>query len=418
MIARCRTGDILGRVSVVAEVAAERVAYRDVFAVGEFRALWLAQLLSVAGDQLARVALTVLVFDRTRSALLAAVTYAVTIIPVFAGGILLSGLADRLPRRTVMIGCDVARAVLVLVMVIPGIPLPWLVVLLFAVTLFTAPFTSARAALYPDILSGDRYVLGTAVTMTTFQVAQVAGFAAGGALTGLLGARLCLLADAATFAASALLVWSGVRSRPAAKAAPGRLFAPLADAVSGIRLVFTRPALRTPMLFGWLAAFAVVPEGLAAPLARWLHGGDVMTGLILAATALGIAVGSVAFSRLVRPARRAAWMGPLAVACCLLLAVLAVRPGTVPTLLVLVASGACGCFQMAANAAFVVAAPPQQRGQAFGLAQAGIYLGQGGAVIVAGAAAARYSPPLVIAASGAAGAAAALALAIYHHQMS
>ncbi|MGD0603396.1 MAG: MFS transporter [Streptosporangiaceae bacterium] len=404
--------------SVVAEVAVERAAYRDVFAVAEFRALWLAQLLSVAGDQLARVALTVLVYDRTRSALAAAVTYAATIIPVFAGGILLSGLADRLPRRTVMIGCDAARAVLVLVMVIPGIPLPALVALLFAVTLFTAPFTSARAALYPDILTGDQYVLGTAITMTTFQAAQVAGFAAGGALTGLLGARPCLLADAVTFAASALLVFSGVRSRPAAVAAPGRLFAPLADAVSGIRLVFTRPALRTPMLFGWLAAFAVVPEGLAAPLARWLHGGDVLTGLILAATALGIAAGSVAFSRLVRPARRAPWMGPLAVACCLLLAVLAVRPAAVPVLLVLFASGACGCFQLAANAAFVLAAPPQQRSQAFGLAQAGIYLGQGGAVIVAGAAAARYSPPLVIAASGAAGAAAALALAIYHHQMS
>jgi predicted MFS family arabinose efflux permease len=418
MIARCRTGGAVGRVSVLAEVTVERATYREVFAVPEFRVLWLAQLLSVAGDQLARVALTVLVYDRTRSALLAAVTYAVTIIPVFAGGILLSGLADRLPRRTVMIGCDAARAVLVLVMVIPGIPLPALVALLFAVTLFTAPFTSARAALYPDILAGDRYVLGTAVTMTTYQAAQVAGFAAGGALTAWAGARPCLLADAATFAASAVLVWSGVRARPAASATSGRLFAPLADAVSGIRLVFTRPALRTPMLFGWLAAFAVVPEGLAAPLARWLHGGDVLTGLILAATALGIAAGSVAFSRLVHPARRPFWMGPLAVTCCLLLTVLAVRPAAVPVLLVLAASGACGCFQMAANAAFVLAAPPQQRSQAFGLAQAGIYLGQGGAVIVAGAAAAQYSPPLVIAASGAAGAVAALALAIYHHRMS
>jgi predicted MFS family arabinose efflux permease len=370
----------------------------------------------VAGDQLARVALTLVVYDRTRSPLLAAVTYAVTIIPVFAGGILLSGLADRLPRRTVMIGCDAARAVLVLVMVVPGMPLAALVVLLFAVTLFTAPFTSARSALYPDILAGDRYVLGTAVTMTTFQVAQVAGFAAGGALTGFLGARPCLLADAATFAASALLVRAGVGARPAASAASGRLFAPLADAAAGIRLVFTRPALRTPMLFGWLAAFTVVPEGLAAPLARWLHGGDVLAGLILAVTALGTAAGCVAFGRLVRPGRRTRWMGPLAVAACLLLALLALRPAAPLMLLVLAASETCTCFQMAANAAFVVAAPPQQRSQAFGLAQAGIYLGQGGAVIVAGAAAARYAPPLVIAVSGAAGAVAALALAIRGHR--
>ncbi len=54
---------------------AATATFRDVFAVGEFRALWAAQLLSVIGDQLARVALTVLVYDRTRSALLAAITF-------------------------------------------------------------------------------------------------------------------------------------------------------------------------------------------------------------------------------------------------------------------------------------------------------------------------------------------------------
>src|SRR5260370_33209854 len=47
--------------------------FRDVFAIGEFRALWAAQVLSVVGDQLARVALTLLVFDTTKSAFLAAV---------------------------------------------------------------------------------------------------------------------------------------------------------------------------------------------------------------------------------------------------------------------------------------------------------------------------------------------------------
>jgi MFS family permease len=399
------------------DYATGRATYREVFAVAEFRVLWLAQLLSVAGDQLARVALTVLVYDWTHSPLLAAVTYAATIIPICAGGILLAGLADRFPRRTVMIACDLARAALLLVMAVPGMPLAALVALLFAVTLFTAPFTAARAALYPDILAGDRYVLGTAVTMTTFQVAQVAGFGAGGALAGLFGARPCLLGDAATFAVSALMVRCRVRARPAAGRPSGRLFAPLADAAAGVRLVFTRPALRTPMLFGWLAAFTVVPEGLAAPLARGLHGGDALTGVILATTALGTSAGCVAFTRLVRPDRRTRWMGPLAVAACGLLTVLAVRPAAPGTLLVLLASEVCTCFQMAANAAFVVAAPPQQRSQAFGLAQAGIYLGQGAAVVVAGAAATRYASPVVIAVSGALGAVAALVLAISNRQM-
>jgi hypothetical protein len=53
-------------------VVAPRATFRHVWAYREFRALWAAQILSVAGDQLARVALTLLVYDRTRSALLAA----------------------------------------------------------------------------------------------------------------------------------------------------------------------------------------------------------------------------------------------------------------------------------------------------------------------------------------------------------
>ena len=85
---------------------AARTTFRDVFAVTEFRALWLAQLLSVIGDQLARVALTILVYDRTRSALLAAITFVAGIVPAFLGGVTLAWLADRYPRRRVMIACD------------------------------------------------------------------------------------------------------------------------------------------------------------------------------------------------------------------------------------------------------------------------------------------------------------------------
>src|SRR5204862_7610160 len=110
---------------------------------------------------------------RTRSALLAAVTFVASIVPTFLGGVTLAWLADRYPRRRVMIACDLIRCALVLIMVIPGVPLAGLVALLFLVTLVSAPFTSARAAVYPDVLTGDRYVIGIAVTTTTYQFAQV-----------------------------------------------------------------------------------------------------------------------------------------------------------------------------------------------------------------------------------------------------
>jgi MFS family permease len=390
-------------------VPAARVTYGDVFRVAEFRALWSAQLLSVAGDQLARVALTVLVYDRTRSAVLAAVTFIMGVVPVFLGGIFLSGLADRLPRRAVMIGCDVVRLLLVLVMTIPGVPLAGLVALLFVVTMLSAPFNSARAAMYPEILAGERYAVGTAVTLTTYQLAQVVGFAGGGVLVGLFGVRTSLLADAATFAASALLVRLGVAARLAAPAGERRPGA-VSSLVAGVRLVFGNPALRTPMLFGWLAALYNAPEGIATPFARALGGGPITVGLLLAFPAAGYTLGALAFGLLTGFRRRARLMAPLAVACCAVLALIALNPGLPATLVILAVSGACACFQVAANSGFVAAAPPGQRSQAFGLATAGMSLGQGAAMVLAGVAVRDFAPGTVIAAAGAIGAVAAVVL--------
>jgi MFS family permease len=391
-----------------------RTTFGEVFAVGEFRALWIAQSLSVAGDQLARVALTLLVYNRTHSALLAAVTFAASVVPTFIGGIALSGLADSLPRRQVMIVCDLSRAVLVATMALPGMPLGALVGLLFVTTLISAPFTSARAALYPEILSGDRYVLGTAVTLTTLQFAQAVGFAVGGAVVGFFGVRTSLAVDAATFIISALIVRVWVHARPAARGGFHRQTLSVSAATAGIRLVFTDPGLRTPMLLGWLIAFYNAPEGVAAPLGQTLGGGDITVGLILAAGALGASLGAVTFSRFVGPLGRQRWMTPLAASACAVLTLFVLRPALPVALVILTVSGAFDCYQLAANAAFVTHAPPDRRSQAFGVAQGGMSLGQGAAMIMAGAAAQHYPPSVVIAASGALGAIAAVAIRFGH----
>jgi predicted MFS family arabinose efflux permease len=415
---------------------AKPTTYRDVFVVPEFRALWSAQLISVLGDQLARVALTVLVYDRTSSALLAAVTFMVSVVPLFIGGVALAWLADKFPRRRVMIGCDLLRCALVLLMALSGMPIALLVVLLAVVTLISAPFTAARAAIYPDLLAGDKYVVGTAVTLTTNQFAQVVGFAAGGAVVALLGTRTSLVADAATFALSAVVLGCWVRARPAPApsgrtrpegarppgASPaGAGSAALADGSDGdvgggiagaIRIVFGTPALLLPMLFGWLAAFSNAPEGVAAPLARSLGGGAVAVGALLAAEALGEVVGMLAFGRLTRPATRPRLMGPLAVANCAVLVLFAARPSFAAALVILAVSGVLGAYQIAANAAFVSAVPGHWRARAFGLAQGGMSLGQGTMMVLAGAVAERFAPATAVAIFGAIGAVCAALVAV------
>jgi MFS family permease len=181
---------------------------------------------------------------------------------------------------------------------------------------------------------------------------------------------------------------------------------------AGTRLLIRNPALRIPLLFGWLAAFYNVPEGVVAPLARMLGGGSATVGLLLAAAAFGSVVGSIAFSRLVDPATRLRWMGPLAILGSAVLALFFVRTDLLFALVILAASGVFTCFQLAANAAFVSATPPAQRSQAFGLAQGGMSLGQGALMVLAGAAAEHYAPTVVIAVNGVIGTVAAAAVAV------
>jgi predicted MFS family arabinose efflux permease len=400
--------------------------FSRVFAVSEFRHLWVAQLLSVAGDQLARVAMTVLVYQRTGSAFWSALTYAVTLVPWILGGLALSGLADRLPRRRLMVGCDLIRMVLVAVMAllaVIGASTPVLLVmvaLLFAVTLLDSPFKAARSAMVPDILTGDLYVLGVAVSQTALQAGMVAGFALGGVVVAAVHAGGALVADAATFAASAALVGFGVRKRPAAAAGGAATGSRLAEIGAGIKLVFGRPVLRTLVMFGWLVTFYIVPMGLAAPVASRLHAGvplAVATGLVFAAGPFGTMVGSILFSRLVPAGQRQGWLGPLAVAACGVLALFALRPGLAGTLIVLVVSGGCAAYQLAANSAFVAAVPPERRGQAFGLANGGMQVFQGLWIVLAGALAAHVFPPdTVIAVSGGIGAALAAVLALSRYR--
>jgi hypothetical protein len=337
----------------------------------------------------------------------------------------------------VMIACDVFRAAVVVVMALPGMPLALLVALLAVVTLVSAPFTAARAAIYPDLLAGDRYVAGTAITLTTNQFAQVVGFAVSGGLVALLGTRTSLGIDAATYGVSAVIVSLWVRRRPAPAprhARPGPAHAAESDQKSGagsgakashakgrseaegsltgaLRMVFSTPALLLPMLFGWLAGFYNAPEGVAAPLARSLGGGAAAVGAILAAQALGESIGMLLYARLARPETRLRLMGPLAVATCGALILFFLRPDFAAALIILAASGGFGAYQIAANAAFVRAVPAHWRARAFGLAQGGMSLGQGTVMVLAGAAAERFAPTTVIAIAGVVGAVCAAGVA-------
>lgn len=396
---------------------AVKVTFRDVFAVREFRALWLSYVLSIGGDRLALIALTLLVYDRTRSPLLAAVAYAAGTVPYLLGSLFLASLADRLPRRAVMVTCDVARAALVAVMLIPRTPLDVLIALLYAVTAIQPPFDAARSAILRDVLPNDRYVVGAATMQITLRVMVVGGAALGGLMVALVGARWALGVDCGTFVASAALVRFGLRVRPGAATATARQNA-LGNLVGGIRIVFGDKALRTLLLLGWLAASYEIPEGLAAPYAARLGGGPVAAGLLIAFSQIGAVACAPFYTSKIGPRTRLRWMGPMAVCACGILVLTAFRPGLAASMAIFALSGSFAIYQIAANTAFVERVPNEHRAQAFGLANAGIVAGQGAAFALAGAAAEVVPPSTVMAIGGGLGALAACGLALRWRRMS
>ncbi|MBP2321375.1 putative MFS family arabinose efflux permease [Kibdelosporangium banguiense] len=390
--------------------------FRGTLAVGEFRAIWLAELQSVFGDQLARIALSVLVFERTNSASLPALTYALTYLPDLIAGPLLGGLADRYPRRAVMVTADVSRAVLVALMAIPGTPLAVLAALVVAVQLLNAPFTAAQAAILPNVLTDDRYEIGQSIRQVSGQAGQLIGFAGGGVMIGLLGAHRALAVNAISFAISALIIRFGVRPRQAAGTTE-RNEPALHRLKAGVRTIWRDPRLRSLVTLAWLAGFVIVPEGLAVPYAAEIGGGPVTAGFLLAAHPAGIVIGASIWSRWVPADLRLRLVGLLALFAIVPLLGYAFKPGLIITMALLIISGACAAYQITAAATFMRLVPDAERGQAFGLAGAGLIAVQGiglltGAVLVAVAG----SASLTVAGIAAAGVVSAVPAALAWHR--
>ncbi|WP_394619289.1 MFS transporter [Lentzea sp. JNUCC 0626] len=383
--------------------------YRALASDREFRALFTAHVVSVAGDQFARVALTVHVYDRTASAGLTALAYALTFLPDLIGGPLLSGLADRFERKQVMVAADLVRAALLLLMAVPGLPLWALAAVVVLVQFAGAPHGAARAALLPHVLPDERYPLGQAVMGTVTQAAQVAGFIAGGALVAWFGPALVLVADAVTFGVSAFLLGVFLLDRPAPQRTHKRAWP--TDLVGGTKLVWGDQRLRALVALACVSGFYIVGEALAVPYAAHLGAGPAGVGMIFGAYAAGAAAGMLVVAHL--PERLQLRLMPwLAIAACAVLVPAALRPGLVVSVGMFALSGAASAYHLVANTRFVRAVPDESRGQAFGLAVTALRVSQGVGVALAGVATETITVHRVVAAAGALGVLAAGGAAI------
>lgn len=288
-------------------VAAGRFQSLQAFRSRDFRLLWAGQTISLIGDGAFLVALGWKTFSLTGStgslALVLMAHGLAMLATLLIGGV----LADRYPRRTLMIISDVARFVAIGALAVTdasgGLTFPLLIVFAVSFGLGDGFFYPAFGAIVPLVVDEHQIASANTLIGISRQLSFVIGPALAGAAYGLAGSAFVFGFDAATFVAAAALLWL---ARP-------RAFEPepregtVRELMTGFRYVMSVPWL-------WISIFvasfilmvamapyqALLPEFIREEFDR----GVGSYGLLFACQAAGMVVGSLLFGQLNPRSRR------------------------------------------------------------------------------------------------------------------
>jgi len=173
----------------------------------DFRLLWIAQTVSIVGDKINQVALSIMVYQVTRSAVQMGLVFAITFLPAALFGLVSGPLVDRWDRRRTMIAADIVRACLVLAIPFAASLGMWAVyALAFASATVSLLFEPSRMALVPSVVERDELMAANSLDMTTSSIAELLGIGFAGALVAGVGPSYAFFIDGATFLISAVFV--------------------------------------------------------------------------------------------------------------------------------------------------------------------------------------------------------------------
>jgi MFS family permease len=292
--------------------AAPAPAGRALFAQRRFVTFWLGQTVSRVGDGAYQVALGWTVYQVTGSTAAMGTLMALNFLPQVVFALIGGTVADRLPRRTVIIAADSLAAavvcVLALLAAVDRLTLPLLLaaaVLLGTVTAFYGP---AYAAMNRDILDDQEFRKANSVFTATGNLARLAGPLLAGVAFGVGGASFVFGLNAASFAFSALAmaVLDPVR-RSAAEPAGGIRH----ELSQGLRYTRANRWLTVVIAVSLAANIAcLAPYAVLLPaLVRRADGGVSTLGLLSAAEIGTVLLASLAIGRARRIRARAALFG-------------------------------------------------------------------------------------------------------------
>ncbi|MFB8117849.1 MFS transporter [Streptomyces sp. NPDC055962] len=307
-----------------------------------YRRLFTAQVVALVGTGLATVALSLLAHDLAGSGASAVLgtALAIKMVAYVAIAPLAGALADRVPRRTLLVAADVTRAGVALVL--PFVNEVWQIhLLIFLLQAASAVFTPAFQATIPDVLPEERdYTRALSFSRLAYDLESLFSPVLAAGLLTLISSGGLFAGTAAGFLASAVLVGSVVLPGPSA---PEHQGGARAKAVLGTRLFLATPRLRALLALDLavaatgaivfvdtvvlvrdhfhrpdsalslaLGAYGAGSAATALLLPRLLHGAGDRTVMLTAARTLPVALVAVAALGAAAPSGWS-WAGVLAV---------------------------------------------------------------------------------------------------------
>lgn len=289
------------------------VPQRHVLASRNFRLLWMGQAISTFGDKFSEIAIPIMVYTITGSAVQLGLAFLTQTLAALIFGLFAGVIADRWNRQRTMIWSDVIRAIFIFaILFVPLLPLATTgqLVVLYTLSFIIAAvkqfFLPAKIATIPETVGEGQLMAANSLDQSTMTLIGFLGFAAAGLLVEWVGVQSAFVIDGFTFLVSALFIIL-MRLPPAENAAEDT---PKPDVIAGIRAGFAHvwqsPILKGTVLLSLIAPLAVgATQALLLIFARNVLGaGAIGFGLLEGIFGLGIACGAYILARFAADAPR------------------------------------------------------------------------------------------------------------------
>jgi MFS family permease len=391
----------------------------DSLSVPNYRRYFGGQLISLSGTWMQTVAAIWLVLTLTGSGVAVGLTTALQFLPMLLFGAWGGLLADRIPKRQLLIVTQALMAIPaigLLAVTASGVVAPWMVYLaVFAMGLVNAVDNPTRQSFVFEMVGPGRVVNAVSLNSVIVQAARIVGPAIAGLLIAGFGVVPCFALNALTFVAMIFALWGmdprGLHTEPVAPREPGAIRA-------GLRYVRATPELAVPLalmaLVGTLGFNFQVVLPLLAKFS--FEGGATTYGVLVSAMAVGSIAGALVNGAHGRTGPRLIAAGALA------FGILALLSGAMPSLAleipVLAGLGAAAVtFAATINSTLQLAVSPEMRGRVMALYSV-VFLGStpiGGPLV--GWLSQTYDPRAALLLAGITGVAAACAARICFARM-